>query len=90
MLPQSLAPLSPGVERRFVSGRIARGSNAYRCSGLWEHYAFTDDREFLKTWYPVMKGSAEFLVSLLVEERPVKLDQWIACSDVSMTPFLQT
>jgi len=37
-----------------------------------------------------MKGSAEFLVSLLVEERPVKLDQWIACSDVCMIPFLQT
>lgn len=41
---------------------------AWLCQHLWEHYAFTGDREFLKTWYPVMKGSAEFLVGLLVEE----------------------
>ena len=41
---------------------------AWLCQHLWEHYAFTGDREFLKAWYPVMKGSAEFLVSVLVEE----------------------
>ncbi|HEX5243736.1 MAG TPA: hypothetical protein VFW23_10785, partial [Tepidisphaeraceae bacterium] len=41
---------------------------AWLCQHFWEHYAFTGDREFLKTWYPVMKGSAEFLVGLLVEE----------------------
>lgn len=41
---------------------------AWLCQHFWEHYAFTGDREFLKVWYPVMKGSAEFLLGLLVEE----------------------
>jgi alpha-L-fucosidase 2 len=35
---------------------------------LWEHYAFTGDRQFLKEYYPIMKGSAQFLLELLVEE----------------------
>ncbi|HVX67656.1 MAG TPA: hypothetical protein VHA11_13675, partial [Bryobacteraceae bacterium] len=35
---------------------------------LWEHYAFTGDREFLKRRaYPVMKGAAEFFLDWLVE-----------------------
>jgi alpha-L-fucosidase 2 len=39
---------------------------AWLCSHLWEHYLFTGDKEFLKTWYPVMKGSAEFFLDFLV------------------------
>jgi alpha-L-fucosidase 2 len=35
---------------------------------LWEHYAFTGDRQFLKEYYPIMKGSAQFLLELMVEE----------------------
>ena len=35
---------------------------------LWEHYAFTGDREFLRARaYPVMKGAAEFFLDWLVE-----------------------
>jgi alpha-L-fucosidase 2 len=34
---------------------------------LWEHYAFTENREFLKEYYPIMKGSAEFFLDLLME-----------------------
>ncbi len=41
---------------------------AWLCQHLWEHYAFTGDRQFLKEYYPVMKGSAQFLLELLVEE----------------------
>jgi alpha-L-fucosidase 2 len=41
---------------------------AWLCLHLWEHYAFTGDLEFLKKYYPVMKGSAEFLLSLMVED----------------------
>jgi hypothetical protein len=36
------------------------------CTHLWEHYLFTGDREFLKRYYPVMKGSAEFFLDFLV------------------------
>jgi alpha-L-fucosidase 2 len=35
---------------------------------LWEHYAFTGDRQFLKEYYPIMKGAAQFLLEVMVEE----------------------
>ncbi|HET6247140.1 MAG TPA: glycoside hydrolase family 95 protein [Tepidisphaeraceae bacterium] len=41
---------------------------AWLCQDIWEHYAFTGDRAFLAEYYPVMKGSAEFLLELLTEE----------------------
>ena len=44
-------------------------SGPWSCQHLWEHYRFTGDKEFLRgTAYPVMKGSAEFLLSWLVED----------------------
>lgn len=33
---------------------------------LWEHYLFTGDKDFLKEYYPVLKGSAEFFLDFLV------------------------
>ena len=41
---------------------------AWLCQHLWEHYAFTGDRQFLKEYYPIMKGSAQFLLELMVED----------------------
>jgi len=41
---------------------------AWLCQHLWEHYAFTRDQRFLKEYYPVLKGSARFLLELMVEE----------------------
>ncbi|MDV4150368.1 glycoside hydrolase family 95 protein [Clostridium sp. AL.422] len=38
------------------------------CQHIYEHYDFTRDREFLKEYYPVLKGSAEFLLSWLIED----------------------
>ncbi|MDR1500489.1 MAG: glycoside hydrolase family 95 protein [Tannerellaceae bacterium] len=41
---------------------------AWLCQHLWEHYAFSGgDKEILKEIYPVLKGAAEFLSSILVE-----------------------
>jgi alpha-L-fucosidase 2 len=35
----------------------------------WEHYEFTQDKEFLEqTGYPLMKGAAEFILDFLVED----------------------
>ena len=40
---------------------------AWLCQHLWEHYAFSGgDKEILKDIYPALKGSAEFLSSILV------------------------
>jgi alpha-L-fucosidase 2 len=35
---------------------------------LWEHYLFTGDKNFLKTYYPVLKGAAEFQAAILVKD----------------------
>jgi alpha-L-fucosidase 2 len=43
-------------------------SGPWLCAHLWEHYLFTGDRQFLRTSYPVLKGSAEFCLSWLVED----------------------
>ncbi|MDB4905183.1 MAG: glycoside hydrolase family 95 protein [Mucilaginibacter sp.] len=39
---------------------------AWLCQDIWEHYAFTGDKNFLKEYYPVMAGSARFLLELMV------------------------
>jgi alpha-L-fucosidase 2 len=41
---------------------------AWLCQNLWEHYLFTQDKEFLDKLYPAMKGAAEFFLDTLVEE----------------------
>jgi len=39
------------------------------CQDFWEHYAFTRDKESLKQSYPVMKGAAQFYLSILVSDK---------------------
>jgi len=39
---------------------------AWLVTHLWEHYLYTGDKEFLRVYYPVMKGSAEFFLDFLV------------------------
>jgi alpha-L-fucosidase 2 len=42
---------------------------AWSCQHLWEHYAFSGDKEFLeKRAYPIMKEAAEFCLDYLVED----------------------
>ncbi len=42
--------------------------SAWLAQHVWEHYAFTGDREFLaERAYPLMKGAAEFIMDFLVE-----------------------
>ena len=42
---------------------------AWLCQHLWEHYAFTGDKEFLeKRAYPLMKAAATFFLDYLVED----------------------
>ncbi len=44
-------------------------SGPWLCQHLWEHYAFSGDRKFLReTAWPVMKGSAEFCLDWLVDD----------------------
>ncbi|WP_339710513.1 glycoside hydrolase family 95 protein [uncultured Kriegella sp.] len=40
---------------------------AWLTTHLWEHYLFTQDKEYLKEIYPVLKGSVKFFMDFLVE-----------------------
>lgn len=40
---------------------------AWAAQHLWQHYLFTGDKDFLRKYYPVLKGSADFYMSHLVK-----------------------
>jgi alpha-L-fucosidase 2 len=56
---------SPGEHASW--GATVSGS-AWLCQHLWEHYAFTQDRQELAWAYPIMKGAALFYLDMLIEE----------------------
>ncbi len=39
---------------------------AWLCTQLWEHYAYTKDKNYLKEVYPTIKGSVQFFMDFLV------------------------
>lgn len=40
---------------------------AWLSTHIWEHYLFTLDREFLKEYYPTLRGAAEFCLGWMIE-----------------------
>ena len=40
-------------------------SGVWLCQHIWEHYLFTEDIDFLRKYYPIMKGAAEFVLDIL-------------------------
>jgi alpha-L-fucosidase 2 len=41
---------------------------AWLCQHIWEHYLYGGDKKFLQENYPLMRGAAQFLSEVLVEE----------------------
>lgn len=56
---------SPGESASW--GATTTGS-AWLGQHLWDHYLFTGDRKFLAWAYPILKGSAQFYLDMLIEE----------------------
>mgnify|MGYP001287893405 FL=1 len=56
---------APGEQASW--GATASGS-AWLCEHLWTHYAYTGDKSYLQWAYPIMKGSAEFYLGMLIAE----------------------
>lgn len=46
---------------------------AWVASHIWQHYLFTKDRDFLKEYYPVLKGAAEFCLGWMIPNEEGKL-----------------
>jgi alpha-L-fucosidase 2 len=51
-----------------ASWGISKAGSGWVCSNLWAHYAFTNDKAYLKNIYPVLKGSAAFYSSMLIKD----------------------
>lgn len=41
---------------------------AWLCAHLWEHYAYTLDKDYLARVYPALEGSARFFLSTMIRE----------------------
>ena len=46
---------------------------AWLSTHLWQHYLYTGDKAFLRQWYPVLKGAAEFYLDYM---QPLPGTQW--------------
>ena len=44
------------------------GGNAWTCQHLWEHYAFTQDKPYLKSAYPTLKEACEFYLATMIAD----------------------
>ncbi|MFI5695535.1 glycosyl hydrolase family 95 catalytic domain-containing protein [Kribbella sp. NPDC051586] len=42
-------------------------AGVWMCRHLWDHFAFTGDREYLREVWPVLRGAAEFCLDWLIE-----------------------
>jgi alpha-L-fucosidase 2 len=63
-------------------------SGPWLCAHLYEHYAFTGDRDFLRARaYPVMKECAEFCLAWLIEDGQNRLT---TCPSVSTENHFET
>lgn len=51
-----------------ASWGATKSGSGWLCNNLWEHYAFTNDQQYLKDIYPVIKGAAVFYNSLLIKD----------------------
>ena len=51
-----------------ASWGVTKSGSGWLCNNLWEHYVYTDDLAYLKSIYPILKGSALFYKSILVKD----------------------
>lgn len=53
---------------------------AWLCQHLWEHYAFTQDEEYLSSIYHVLAGASDFFLSSMIREPK---NNWLVTSPSS-------
>ncbi|MFN0257280.1 glycoside hydrolase family 95 protein [Pedobacter ureilyticus] len=55
----------PGESANWGASNAGSG---WLCNNLWDHYAFSNDKAYLKKIYPILKGSAEFYADALIKD----------------------
>lgn len=51
-----------------ASWGITKVGSGWLCDNLWQHYEFTNDQSYLRQIYPILKGSAQFYNSMLIND----------------------
>lgn len=51
-----------------ASWGASNAGSGWLCNNLWDHYAFSMDKNYLKSIYPILKGSAQFYSSALIKD----------------------
>nr|MBP7556705.1 glycoside hydrolase family 95 protein [Chitinophagaceae bacterium] len=51
-----------------ASWGVSKAGSGWLCNNLWEHYLYSNDVRYLKSIYPILKGSALFYKSILVKD----------------------
>jgi len=51
-----------------ASWGICKVGSGWLCDNLWQHYDFTNDKNYLKGIYPVLKGAAQFYSNMLIND----------------------
>lgn len=52
---------------RWMPATLWPLGGAWLCFHIWEHFKFTQDKQFLSEMFPVVRGCAEFLIDFLIE-----------------------
>ncbi len=55
----------PGESANWGSTKVGPG---WLSNNLWRHYLFTQDKNYLREIYPIIKGAAQFYNSLLIKD----------------------
>ena len=63
--------------RLCCSRHVVPSGGAWLAQHIWQHYLFTGNKEFLKEYYPILKGTAQFYMDFLVEHPVYK---WLVVS----------
>lgn len=51
-----------------ASWGVTKSGSGWLCNNLWEHYVYSDDVNYLKSIYPILKGSALFYKSIMIKD----------------------
>lgn len=65
----------------FAAAGMWPSGGAWLVQHIWQHYLFTGDREFLREYYPVLKGAALFYLDFL--SMHPKYGKWVVAPSVS-------
>lgn len=65
----------------FAASGMWPTGGAWLAQHLWQHYLFSGDKEFLRRYYPVMKGTAQFFLDFLAEHP--QYHWWVVAPSVS-------